>query len=229
MSGPMRGDTLVITPTRERRQNAERLVNAIGDTASAGVNLVLAVDDDDDSYNGLDLPCWAEIVRGPRADVAGWTNRVAVDRAGDWDLLVSMGDDHEPQTPGWDVRFAAALHGRPGVVYGNDLYQGERWPTAAGISGRIVAALGYMAPPGPEHLYIDCFWRRLGEDLGCLEYLDDVIIRHWHPHAGTAAWDASYMRSNSITQYSRDEAAYSAFLVNRWPAELRALREKLGS
>lgn len=224
----MHGDTLVVTPTRERRENAERLIRAIGRTASAGVNLVLAVDDDDHSYDGMELPSWAEMIRGPRADVAGWTNRIAVDRADGWDLLVSMGDDHEPQTPGWDVMFHAALHGRPGVAYGNDLWQRERWPTAAAVSSQVVAALGYMAPPGPAHLYIDCFWRRLGEDLGCLEYLDDVIIEHLHPHAGKAAWDASYMRSNSITQYSRDEAAYDAFLAGQWPADLERLKEKLG-
>lgn len=223
----MKGDTLVIVPTRERPDNVRRLIRAIAQNSSNGAGLVLGVDDDDPSYDDLKLPFFADMVRGPRADVAEWTNRLALDWGKDWDLLVSMGDDHEPQTPGWDAQFHAALHGRPGVVYGNDLWQGEKWPTAAGVSARIVKELGYMAPPGPEHLYIDCFWRRLGEDLGCLEYLPDVIIRHWHPHAGSAAWDASYMRSNSITQYSRDEMAYEAFLASRWPADLERLRGAL--
>lgn len=221
-------DLLIITPTRQRRAEAERLIGAIQDTAETWLHLILAVDNDDRSYDDLAVPAWAEIVRGPRQDVAGWTNDIAVPRAGNYEALASICDDHLPQTVGWDRRLLEALGGRPGVAYGNDLFQRELVPTAAVITAKVVAALGYMAPPGPEHLCIDLFWRRLGEDLGCLEYRDDVIIEHIHPAAGKAAWDDSYMRSNSPEQYSRDEAAYQAFLHSRWPDDLKALKEKLG-
>lgn len=221
-------DLLIITPTRERRENVWRLIRAVADTCTAQTDLILAVDDDDRSYDDLGLlPDWVQITCGLRQDVAGWTNAIAVPQTGGYLALASIGDDHVPRTPGWDEKLLGALHGRPGVAYGNDLFQREQWPTAAVISAPVVAALGYMAPPGPEHLYIDCFWKRLGEDLGCLEYLEDVIIEHVHPAASKAAWDESYLRSNSIGQYSRDEAAYEAFLANRWPGDLKVLREKL--
>lgn len=223
-------DLLIVTATRDRPAEAARLVYAVAATCTADTGLILAVDDDDRSYDDLERELDGrrmQIVRGPRQDVAGWTNTIAVPRAGDYRAIASLGDDHLPQTPGWDRLLLGALHGRPGVAYGNDLFQGERWPTAALIDARVIAILGYMAPPGPEHLCIDCFWRRLGEDLGALEYLDDVIIEHVHPAAGKAAWDDSYIRSNDPAQYLRDHAAYDTFLENRWPGDLARLREAL--
>ena len=220
-------DVLIIAATREREAQARRLIGAVLDTCTLRTDLVLAVDADDPSYDDLD-PRPAKIVRGHRQDVAGWTNYLAGIMAWDYRAVVSMGDDHLPQTPGWDEILLGELGGRPGVAYGNDLFQRENWPTAALITTDITETLGYVAPPGVEHLYIDCFWRQLGEDLGNLRYRDDVIIEHVHPSAGKAAWDNSYARSNAIGQYMRDQSAYELFLHNRWPGDLAKLREKLG-
>lgn len=216
-------DLLIVCPTRERRAGAERLLNAVRDTCTADTDLVFAVDDDDPSYDGL----LATIVRGPRQDTGPWTNEVACRYAVLYRAVASVCDDHLPHTIGWDARLLAALGDRPGVAYGNDLFQQEKWPTAAVVSAPIIGILGYMAPPGVDHLYIDCFWKRLGEDLGWLHYLPDVIIEHLHPVAGKAEWDDSYNRSNSADQYSRDGVAYEAFLRDRWPADLKRLREEL--
>jgi hypothetical protein len=95
------------------------------------------------------------------------------------------------------------------------------------ISSVIIRALGYMVPPGLEHLYLDDFWKRLGQDLGHLEYLPDVIIEHCHPNAGKATWDDGYERVNSPGQNAWDRAAYGAFLGGRWPGELARLRAGL--
>lgn len=225
-------DLLIACATRERAREAGRLIRAVQETCTADTHLILGIDDDDPSYADLD-PGPAEIIRGPRQDVAGWTNTIAVPRAGQYRAIASLGDDHVPHKrgkgqPGWDELLLFALGSRPGVAYGNDLFQSERWPTAAVISAEVVGALGYMAPPGPEHLYIDCFWRKLGEDLGNLVYLDDVIIEHVHPAAGKANWDASYLRSNAISTYYRDGAAWEQFLCNSWPDELVRLKGVLG-
>ena len=235
-------DVLIAVATRERESNARRLTEAVRDTCTADTGLIFGVDDDDPGY-GKDFEdfaweaCRAQVIRGPRQDVAGWTNTIAVPRAPLYRAIYTMGDDHlphkrQPRKPGWDERLLASLGGRPGVAYGNDLHQRGAWPTAAMISADVVGALGYVSPPpeegGPEHLYIDCFWTREGEDLGNLVYLDDVIVEHLHPHAGKAAYDASYMRSNSIYQYSRDQAAFELFMRNQWPDDLKKLKEALG-
>ena len=234
-------DVLIACATREREENARRLIRAVRDTCTADTDLIFGVDDDDPSYSE-DFELFAlrngavQVIRGPRADVAEWTNRIAVPRAPLYRAVMSLGDDHlpherEPRKPGWDELLLGALAGRPGVAYGNDLHQRERWPTAAMVDSRVIRALGYMCPPppGPVHLCIDCFWRRLGEDLDNLAYLDDVIIEHLHPHAGKAAWDASYARSNAYDRYASDERALQVFLRDRWPDDLKQLRKALAA
>jgi hypothetical protein len=218
-------DVLILVPTRERPDNARRLVKAVMGTATLQTDIVFAVDDDDHSYDDLVFGS-APVIRGPRRDMPAWTNDLAAALADDYRFLASLGDDHVPVTPAWDEKLVTALDGRMGVAYGNDLHQGAQWPTAAVIPSRVVIALGYMCPPPLGHLCADCFWKRLGADLGCLEYLPDVVIEHRHPHAGKAEWDDSYRRSDALS--GPDKAAYDAFLENQWPGDLIRLKKSLG-
>lgn len=109
-------------------------------------------------------------------------------------MIVKLDDDHWPVTIGWDVQYLNALDalGGTGVVYGNDLFQGERLPTVPGISTNIVRELGWYAPPQLQHWHCDDFWRELGQRSGRLLYLQDTIIEHRHPQAGKAQRDAVY-------------------------------------
>jgi hypothetical protein len=218
-------DVLVLVPTRERPGNARRLVKAVAGTAALDTRIVFAVDDDDTSYDGVNLAP-AAVLRGPRRDVGAWTSDLAAALAEDCRFLASLGDDHVPVTAGWDALLVAALDGRMGVAYGNDLHQGAEAPTACLIPSPVITALGYMAPPGPVHLFIDLFWKRLGQDLGCLEYLPEVVVEHVHPHAGKAPWDDSYRRSDALS--GSDGAAYDRFLANQWPDDLSRLKGVLG-
>jgi hypothetical protein len=220
-------DVLILVPTRERPGNARRLVKAVADTAVLDTRIVFAVDDDDTSYDGVSLAP-AAVLRGPRRDMPAWTNDLAAALADDCRFLASLGDDHVPVNRGWDALLVAALDGRMGVAYGNDLHQGANWPTAAIIPSPVIIALGYMCPSVLGHLCADCFWKRLGQDLGCLEYLPEVVIEHRHPHAGKAPMDASYARSNSSGQTTADEAAYDRFLKEQWPDDLSRLKGVLG-
>lgn len=130
-----------------------------------------------------------------------------------------MGDDHRPRTLGWDVKYIealTALSGRsstrrtPGVgmVYGDDLLQGENLPTQIAMTTTIPATLGRMVPDELSHLYTDTYWLELGKKLDKIAYLPDVIIEHMHPGAGKAVIDAGYEFSGS---YSFDMAEKSIF------------------
>ena len=68
-----------------------------------------------------------------------------------------------------------------------------------------------MVPRGLVHLYVDDYWRTLGERLGTLRYLDDVNIQHLHPTAGTAPEDDGYASVNSSERYAADHARYAEF------------------
>jgi hypothetical protein len=112
-------------------------------------------------------------------------------------------------------------------VYGDDLLQGERLPTAVFMSPSIVRTLGWMVPPGMIHLYLDDVWRELGKAVGCLRYHPEIVIEHMHPGANKAGWDPIYLESNSPELYAHDSALYQQWMDNQRhedAAKLRALR-----
>jgi hypothetical protein len=84
-----------------------------------------------------------------------------------------MGDDHRVRTAGWDYVLAAAA-GPWGVAYGDDGIQHEALPTAVVMSADIVRVLGKMGPPTLYHMYIDNYWRALGEGIARLAHTPNV-------------------------------------------------------
>lgn len=216
-------ELLMLCPSRSRPEKAAELRQE-WDQVTESADLLIAVDDDDPEVGAYDPG--VRVLSGPRG-LGPIMNALALEAAPHYAAVGFLGDDHRPRTPGWDRLLMTALGDVAGIAYGNDLFQGERVPTAVVISSPVIIALGYMVPPGVEHLYMDDFWYLLGETLGHRVYCPDVVIEHCHPVAGKAAWDASYVRSNSAEQYSRDSRAFSLFLAQQWPADLERLKEAL--
>ena len=223
----------LLVPTRGRPENAVRLFNAVAETvALADTHVAFVVDWDDpkkQDYEDL-LPVQAELMivpeDGPKrmGPVLNWAVRQKVISH---DFIAFMGDDHLPRTVGWDDLLIASLGGKPGVAYGNDLNQGAKLPTSVLMSSGVPGNLGYMSPPGCEHLYLDDFWKFLGEMLGNLKYSHEVIIEHLHPTVGKGTWDSSYAATNSGHQFEHDQRAYETFIKTQWPSDWERLRAGL--
>ncbi|MFC6022987.1 hypothetical protein ACFP2T_43410 [Plantactinospora solaniradicis] len=125
-----------------------------------------------------------------------------------------MGDDHRPRSVGWDRAYLDALRDlRTGVVYGNDLLQGEALPTQVAMTVDIPREVGFFAPETLIHLYCDNYWKDLGSEAGCLRYLPEVVVEHCHPAAGKAEWDEGHLRVNRHQSYVRDGRAYREFVA----------------
>jgi hypothetical protein len=207
----------LLIPTRGRPANAARLARSIADTTRPGYTTPYFLLDHDDPELGNYLSQLRQVAPDP-ARMVMITPRGGPERMGpvlNWaaaalgtlfDYLGFMGDDHLPRTIGWDERLCRAIGTRPGVAYGNDLFQGERLPTAVVMTAAIVRVLGYMSPPPLVHLWIDDYWRELGQSLDHLVYLPDVIIEHLHPQAGgKAEVDASYLESGMNPELMQDD------------------------
>lgn len=209
----------VLVPTRGRPGNAARLAQAFRDTDALNAVVVFVADADDP-----ELPAYrrlldeGEIPRLMIHDKPGGQglcyplNYAARRYAELYEAVGFMGDDHLPRTRGWDDRVREALDSlEPRIVYGNDLLQGPNLPTAVFMQSRLVGAMGVMAPQVMRHLYLDNFWKELGERLGGLRYLDDVIIEHLHPVNGKADWDEGYRRVNASAADQADREAWEAY------------------
>ncbi|HEY3484319.1 MAG TPA: hypothetical protein VGK49_02995 [Ilumatobacteraceae bacterium] len=210
---------LVICPSRGRPGNIAELLERWEDTGSAA-RLVVCVDDDDPhlhEYRRLGV----RLVVGKRASLGGWLNRM-VGEAEHHRIVGFIGDDVRPRTDRWDARIGEAMP-EFGVVYGDDGHQHERMPTHPFIDARIIRRLGFIAPPGVEHLYLDDFWRAVGNHLGTLTYLADVELEHMHPHAGKAEMDDGYREVNSAAAYRHGRAAFERYMSSGFAADMAAL------
>lgn len=210
----------VIVPTRGRPGNAARLAAAFRDTHALDAVPVFVADAHDPQ-----LPAYRRLLEdrvisrlvvppasGQPSGPGGMQpplNYAAMRYASLYEAVGFMGDDHLPRTANWDSRIMEELDSlEPRIVYGNDLFQGAALPTAVFMQSRMVKALGFMAPRVLRHLYIDNFWKELGEQLGALRYLPDVVIEHLHPAAGKAAMDDRYRAVNAPEVDDGDRAAW---------------------
>jgi hypothetical protein len=225
----------MIVPSRGRPQNVAALLTSWAETANGSADLAIVLDEDDPArpeyFSQLDkdvvaavLPRWVVMTR--RLRLGGTLNEVALTHGRDYQMVGFLGDDHRPRSLGWDARLVAALRELgTGMVYGDDLFQRQNLPTQIAMTSDIVQALGYMVPGGLVHLYIDNAWAELGNAIGRLRYLPDVVIEHLHPSAGKAAMDASYEETNSQQQFDADKHRFEDWKRFSLDADVAKLRE----
>jgi hypothetical protein len=180
--------------------------------------LHIAVDDDDETrheYRKIlkDAPRWVHWTLVASTGMVNAMNYLAqIDARLPHDIIGFMGDDHRPRSIAWDAQIQVAWERGGRVIYANDLLQGKNLPTQVALDARIVQRLGYMAPAVLTHLYVDNYWKSLGESLGALQYLPHVIIEHMHPVAQKAEWDDGYRRVNDGSMYERDHKAFLKYV-----------------
>ncbi len=234
-------DLVVIVPSRGRPEAARALVQAFKATAAADTMLVFAVDDDDptrDEYpTAVSEDMWAHAsvchVDNDLGSMVCTLNKAAHAIVNTFEpapfAVGFMGDDHRPRTHGWDAAYLDALRKLgAGIVYGDDLYQGEKLPTQCAMTADIVRTLGFMAPPGLRHMYVDDFWLDLGAAAGCIRYLPDVIVEHVHPVAGKAVVDAGYERVNAPHVFAADREAYERYRADRFDGDVAKVQALAG-
>lgn len=219
---PRGAGLVVLVPTRLRPHAVAPLAEAFAATCTAGTWLVWCVDGcpQEAAYRQAHRDTLAtygrqQMVAGPRRRLVGTLNHHACRLSGSATppyALGFMGDDHRPETVGWDTAYLSALRELgSGIVYGDDGIQGGYLPTQVAVTADIIRAVGYLAPPALAHMFCDEYWRDLGNGAGCLTYLPEVRVAHHHPAVGLGAWDASYAESSAEPAYMADHAAYLRF------------------
>ena len=173
----------------DHRQGAGRKLAAMIDAclslSEACTTIAVGTDDDDPERRAYEKVLWPAAVNEHVRHFAGTgapsrggrtCSRKAVSRRGTGRLPRSA--TTALRTQGWDRLLLEALDklGGEGIVYGNDLHQGEALPTAPVISSGIVGALGWMMEPSLKHMHVDDVWRDLGRAAGCLAYVPEVVI-----------------------------------------------------
>lgn len=206
---------MIVVPTRGRPHVVSEMIETFALTRTGIAELLFAVDQSDTSVADYVMalggcPPWVHYMVGPSTNMAE-ALRAGVSRAiGTSEVVGFMGDDHRPRTFGWDAQMDAAAR-RGKICYGDDLIQGANLPTHVVMPAEIPRLLHGIVPQVFVHMYLDNYWKALGEGVGNLEYLPHVIVEHMHPIAGKAAWDDHYKRVNAGAIYAGDAAAFAHY------------------
>ena len=216
---------LIIIPSRDRVENTARAIQAIKETAVMS-DIMIGLDEDNESiYPRIDGVIY-EV--NPRLRMNGTLNLLAMKYVDQYETIFFMGDDHLPKEYGWDARLYGAIEDKEyGVSYGNDLLQGINLPTAVMMSTNIIKELGFMSPPKLIHMFMDNFWKSVGEGLEAITYFDDLIIEHLHAYAGKAELDEMYLSVNNPEVGSHDGKEYGEYMATLFQSDLARLKEKL--
>lgn len=124
-----------------------------------------------------------------------------------YDAVGILANDIIPRTLFWDRVLASRLNGY-NLVSPDDLWQAPRRLGGGGIlfSKALIEAVGYIAPPGMEHLFLDDVWETLGNDMGVWQPQLDVVLEHKHAALEAKPIDSTTRRLGTF--WAADEKAY---------------------
>lgn len=222
----------VLLPSRGRPHNFRRFMEACSSTGD-DYRVYVRLDHDDlslvvygqvvDDYTGK-----TSVIVGDRVGFGASLNELAGCASHDGMSRLGMfGDDVVPQTPGWDTALVAALGDRLGVVYGDDGLRNRHspdLPTHYVTQTEVYRRLGYLAPPGIRHLFLDNVARDIGNVLHHFVFVP-VSVRHMHPWMmGEHLHDTTYAEGGRNPEIRlADQRAYITWMREKdWKRRLHA-------
>jgi hypothetical protein len=226
-----------ILPTFGRPCRCQQTLNSIAECgASSGI--VWIDGDPDPAYDDLRLPDGWEAIRSvTNVGVCGVLNLVLQIRPNE-PQYGFISDDSLVKTPGWSDALVHAA-GRNGFAHSADGWHNERrMHGAVAFGGDLLRALGFWAPPGLKHSFVDDAWERLARALENSAYCPQIVVEHKHRDNGKAGDDATYRKAYDSFDHDRrtfelwtrdgfpDAVARAIPLVADNPARARLMRAR---
>ena len=213
----------ILCPTRNRPHNIKRMWQSIVDTASKPneIELVIYVDEDDNSYDDLKLPL--TIVKGPRIVLSDTWNKCA--KKAKYDILMYAGDDIVFKTDNWDSLVVATFDESKDkimFVFGRDGSPHDRiYGTHGFVHRNWFNTLGYICPPLFSGDYSDTWINDVAKLVGRHKYIN-ILTEHLHPDFNKTNLDKTYEE-----KYERMKKDKTADLYHSLSSERQIDADKL--
>jgi glycosyltransferase involved in cell wall biosynthesis len=203
----------ILVPTRGRPRRLLDFLQSIIDTTAvnADVEVVLGIDEDDHSYEGVELPedrLQIKKTVAPQASMGSINTRCLQHATGE--LIMLGNDDVIFRTRGWDQIVLTASQRYPDgifLMYARDGIKNDAFPCFPILSKSFCTLIGdpfpalYQGDGIDMHLY-DIFVRLKDRGLSRFCYLDNVYMEHRHISNGKGNFDAIYsVRSHKLGNY----------------------------
>lgn len=182
----MKDKILWITPSRKRNKKLERTINSWRETTTGKSDFLVAIDNDDPSYNDT-IKNYTDVIWKIGEPTNGYflhlVNRIAVNYMNDYAYLGFMEDDGIFKSRGYEDHFINKLNelGSTGIVYadiGSKKHRSRGYIGFPVINSYIVRKLGFFSPPCLKSLCADDFWGIMARHLGTYYKFENLSIQH---------------------------------------------------
>lgn len=216
-----------LLPSRRRLGNLKRFFTSVREFGCSTPGLILVNEDelieDRALYDALDRPAGWQII-GVAATCMHDALRCAWPLVKDQPWVGLLQDDLVLQCPGWDTGLIGGLTGS-NVVSANDGNETGRMHGAIVWSGDLVRALGWIYPPGLNHLYGDDVWETLGRETGCWQIRGEIVTKHVNEtYAASPDDTARHVASHT----AHDAEGYKAWFENGKDEAISTIRQLQG-
>lgn len=196
--------------SRGRPKSVERFLKQWKVTGASTI-VILCLDKEDETlpdYLELDYPAnWIIRVEDRKEGYLADVSRRAFKDYPNEDFYGWLSDDLFPITYEWDVKLIEAAK-ESGYAWCDDGMNGMKHAAHPCMSGDFVRDLGWICLPGLKHLYIDNALFEMAKRKGCLHYLGDVKVEHWHFATGKSEYDKTYEKPTA----AEDKEVYKKWL-----------------
>lgn len=184
----------ILLPTRQRPHNIERLWESVINTVDDinNIELVMYIDDDDQTYDDLKLDGNITIVRGPRIVLSECWNKCYEQAKGY--ILMHCGDDIVFRTKGWDTTVKTEFAKYPDhivFVYGDDGGPARDFGTHGFIHRKWAEVSGFFVPPYFSSDYNDTWLNDVAKLIN-RHHRIDIYTEHMHPAFNKAPVDDNH-------------------------------------
>jgi len=221
----MQNKIAVLTPIRKRINDLHLFVESHRNTTKGNSVIIFGIDDDDHTYDQFmkDNPEFIYEIN-PGMKSLPYLNFLAKKYYKEYKYLSYGEDDERFISDNWEESIISSLEEfKIGVVYPNDNLNKEALVGFPFLSSNIVEALGFMCPEKLNFLWPDYFWKKVGEEIGRIKYLPDVMIEHHHFITGKREKDeiSDIVQSHGLS----DMHIYNDYLANHFHADMQKIHQ----
>lgn len=220
----------LLLPSRNRPDTLMRMYRSALDTADGEIECIVAIDEDDESYEELFTTPMKNmrLIKTPRQTLSKYWNDCYKRSSGE--IVMHCGDDIIFRTKGWDTKVKEAFNeydDKIVFVFGNDgsgVHDG-RFGTHGFVSREWVETVGRFVPPYFSSDYNDTWLNDVAKLIGRHHHID-ILTEHMHPDLGKAEYDITHQERLKRHKQDNVELLYASLIEER-KADADKLRQKL--
>ena len=217
---------IILLPSLDRSEKCKYFFQCYNETEST-IGGLLLVDSNDpqlEAYKALELPKdWELVITKARS--MGEKFLEVKERYWEKDFICILNDDYAPRTKKWDVAVASQITGTNFVATNDNFQAPNRMCGAICISGKIFRTLGWVFPPGINHLYSDSVWEYIATNAQCCNIMMDVMVEHLHGYKDEKYKDATFEKVNSKESWESDKTAFEYWLKNNAATDVQKIKD----